>query len=285
MLSSTEVVLVVGNGALLRNLMEMSWPPERRSPSILSVLAVTLHRNEIAVVVEPFDMSLRDFLNKEKLSLSNFERLLIVRKAAAGLQQIHCSEHPRMLRNVSADNLFVRLSSDFVDVIYGDFMYMLKSGEPSTEMCGFVLHTAPEACSLHPSVKAPADCPRTYTLASDIWSFGILIVEVLLSGTEFRFASTYEQLSKLLYETQQPPAIPSTAAQRYPELAELARRCLMLQPDDRPRIADVVRELHRMRPQPTNPDASSFPFAPAAPSIGPKSVDGGERPLMAELVF
>src|SRR3989338_7043552 len=142
--SSAEITLVVGESAC-NAAVEMSLRKghEPSSPNIAHLLGHTSYDGKQAAILEPVDMTVRALLEKEKPSMNTRERLVLLRSAAYGLLQIHSSEDPRILRNVSADNLFVRLSSNFVDVVYGDFLHILRPDVASTEMCGYVLHCAP----------------------------------------------------------------------------------------------------------------------------------------------
>ncbi|KAA8493256.1 putative cysteine-rich receptor-like protein kinase 39 [Porphyridium purpureum] len=120
-----------------------------------------------------------------------------------------------------------------------------------------------------------------YNRSCDVWSYGVMLFEMMLGETMFKSHHTVVQILKILEDPKQ--GVPwdrvnkSEYAKEWPAwVVKIARACLQTMPEKRPTVSDIWREFYdRMRSERAsvtaksqNPQLAASPFGSGAAKVG-----------------
>lgn len=226
-----------------------------RHVNIINLLGCCTQDGPLYVVVEYAPLgNLRDFLRQQRpasgastggVSASGYERAIGVNRAlthkdlvsfayqvARGMEYLasrRCIHRDLAARNVLVSDDYVIKIADFGlarDIHCNDYYRKTTNSRIPVKWM------APEAL-FH----------RLYTTQSDVWSYGILLWEIMtLGGTPYPSMPSVENLFQLLrsgHRMEKPPACSL-------EMYMLMRECWSYQPNERPTFEELVEELDRI---------------------------------------
>lgn len=212
-------------------------------PNIVKLIGLSIWDGNLALVMELVPGSnLRKTLSGGR-KLGWTERIRLLRDAALGIDYLHSRDV--IHRDIKSSNLLVDSENNSVKV--ADFGFATIKHENATmTRCGTPAWTAPEV--LDPSrlalVAAGDDARPTYTEKADVYSFGIVMWEVLTGKEPYAYGG--HNLMRIVEDVvfnHKRPAIPSDCP---PDFSSLMQRCWHRKPRKRPRMGEVVVELNRM---------------------------------------
>ncbi|CAG9855416.1 unnamed protein product [Phyllotreta striolata] len=213
--------------------------------NIINLLGCCTQGGPLFVIVEyaPFG-NLRDFLRQhrpssgyelavgEKKTLTQKDLVSFAYQVARGMEYLasrRCIHRDLAARNVLVSDDYVLKIADFGlarDIHCSDYYRKTTDGRLPVKWM------APEAL-FH----------RMYTTQSDVWSYGILLWEIMtLGGTPYPSVPSVEKLFQLLrngHRMEKPPCCSL-------EIYMLMRECWSYQPNERPVFAELVEDLDRI---------------------------------------
>ena len=204
---------------------EMTIAAKLRHPNLLLFIGATTEE-EPMILTELMPTSLRKELEKrelEKRELAKRDIISISQDVACGLSYLHQSKpHPIIHRDISSANVLLEpLANGWRAKVsdYGsaNFMNVIsKTANPGTPA-----YASPEAKS-----------PRDHTPKMDVFSFGVLLIEMCLQ----EFPDTGS------------PNLQEAQIQRikWPAMVPLIRMCISEMPADRPSMRDTMELLSKM---------------------------------------
>lgn len=231
---STDVAiktLNVGNPDLETFLDEAAVMKKLRHPKLIALYAVCTDELPYYIVTEFMtNGNLRDYLRaSEGLSLTLANLVHIATQVAQGMEHIH--NNGIVHRDLAARNVLV--GDTINDVKIGDFG-MAKSIDS--------MGTIPRDAKLPMKWTAPeAIKNRQFSFKSDVWSFGILLVELFTygqmpyKGTEWKTAQLLAELNRG-YRHPQPANCPEN-------VYEVMLFCWRREPDERPTFEHLADRL------------------------------------------
>lgn len=217
--------------------------------NIINLLGCCTQGGPLFVVVEyaPYG-NLRDFLRqhrpssgyepaigiieKEKRTLTQKDLVSFAYQVARGMEYLasrRCIHRDLAARNVLVSDEYILKIADFGlarDIHCNDYYRKTTDGRLPVKWM------APEAL-FH----------RVYTTQSDVWSYGILLWEIMtLGGTPYPSVPSVEKLFQLLrsgHRMEKPPCCSL-------EIYMLMRECWSYQPNERPTFSELVEDLDRI---------------------------------------
>lgn len=175
------------------------------------------------------------------------EALLIALQVGEAMEAIH--RRGILHRDLKSENVLVGFDAGGgINAKLIDFGVAEVLGRSGQLVCNTVVGT-PESMSPEQATGGAVD------LRSDIYSFGVLLYEMITGGAPFQGPEVQEVLRRVVHERPVPPsATPGAQRQLVPaELEGLVLECLEKSPDDRPqsmsrvrrRLMDIDAEYHR----------------------------------------
>lgn len=213
--------------------------------NIINLLGCCTQGGPLFVIVEyaPFG-NLRDFLRQhrpssgyelavgEKKTLTQKDLVSFAYQVARGMEYLasrRCIHRDLAARNVLVSDDYILKIADFGlarDIHCSDYYRKTTDGRLPVKWM------APEAL-FH----------RVYTTQSDVWSYGILLWEIMtLGGTPYPSVPSVEKLFQLLrngHRMEKPPCCSL-------EIYMLMRECWSYQPNERPVFSELVEDLDRI---------------------------------------
>ncbi|HKU37177.1 MAG TPA: serine/threonine-protein kinase, partial [Polyangiales bacterium] len=212
---------------------------------------------------------------EDRIARTSGERLTAMDWLLAVLEPLSAAhEHSIVHRDLKPANVFIARAADGSErVKLLDFGLARDTREKSGTQTGIALGT--------PYYMSPEQAarPKDVSPASDIWSMGVMMYEVLTGSMPF----DGETLHAVVIQAATMPHVPvrDRAPDLHPELARLVDECLSKDPFSRPRDANELRarllpllddenvRADLMRPAPSEPSAApgesvQMPFAETA---------------------
>ena len=190
-----------------------------RHPNLLLFIGATKEGSPI-ILSELMPTSLRKEL--EKAPLTHPKILNISRDVAAALNYLHLwKPTPIIHRDVSSPNVLLEPSSNNTWKAklsdYGS-ANLLQQISPNSVVPGNPFYSAPEA-----------RCPRDHSPAMDVYSYGVLLTEMVLHHIPDN--TPIEKLCQTI---------------RWPTFNDLITKCITTEHQSRPSIANVLEQLQQM---------------------------------------
>jgi serine/threonine protein kinase len=194
----------------------------RHSEHVIKLLKVCREPGKQGLLLELADGgSLGKLLHERKEKLKESDILQILHDVAAGLEFVHHRKHVHL--DVKADNvLLVGKRAKLAD--FGTSKQACNTYR-DTKIALTFQWSAPEMLTSMPKLSS----------ACDIWSFGMLMYEVLTGYIPFEGVATH----KLVHSITK-GKLPKVRAGIKPELAQLMQRCWDHEPDKRPSSVELL---------------------------------------------
>jgi serine/threonine protein kinase len=154
----------------------------------------------------------------------------ILRGIAAGMRHLHTEGIVH--RDLAARNILLTASNDPKVADFGLSRTYVESGDPqhTKSDVGPVKWMAPE------SIR-----DREYSTKSDVWSFAVVVYEVLTRSEPFAGLDPIQVATRVVYENMRV----QTPENAPPYLSELMDSCLQQNAKSRPEFREIVRKLDR----------------------------------------
>ena len=212
-----EVILSDYNRGLFSR--EMDIASRVRHPNLLQFIGATRDGN-LMIVTELMPTSLRKELGKRPLK--HPEILIIAQGVASALNYLHLwKPNPILHRDVSSANVLLEpsVSSEWKAKLsdYGsaNILHQINTVAP-----GSPAYAAPEACS-----------PDLHSPAMDVYSFGILFVEMV----------THRMPSTVLFER-----VEQIEEVQWPPVKALVNQCTTRDPHTRPTMEQILKDINTL---------------------------------------
>ena len=200
---------------------EMEIAAKVRHPNLLQFIAATSDGNPI-IITELMPTSLRNEIRK--CPLNQPQVLQISLDVCRALNYLHlCKPHPILHRDISDANVLLEptVSSQWKAKVsdYGS-ANLIQNISPTSVAPGCVSYAAPEA-----------KFPDEHTPAMDVYSFGVLLMEMILHEPPSTTTDGREQQAE--------------GIKSWPAIKTIIKRCILRNRLYRPAIAQVLNELHQ----------------------------------------
>eukprot|EP01137_Pigoraptor_chileana_P037482 Opistho-2@34630 len=215
--------------------------------------------------------SVLEILQKEDAKMPWTRRLGMVLDAARGIQYLHTNNPIVLHCDLKAANLLV---GDNYIVKVADFGLTKIAKKGMRAKNGSHLYASPEALR---------GCE--YTVESDVYSFGIVMWEVLTAKIPYSdklCSHSIESVVHSIVESDIRPTIPRTPHTRY---TAVMTQCWQKDPSKRPGIADVATQLDRMIEIARQDDDESSVLGSSLANMIRASLDADGRMSGPALVF
>jgi serine/threonine protein kinase/tetratricopeptide (TPR) repeat protein len=235
-------------------------------PAIVHVYDLLEGADDDCIIMEYVQgATLAEALKRGPLEPATAVRL--AREIASGLDAAHTAGIVH--RDLKAENVIVTPAGQAKILDFGLAKPLAPlAGDPSLTAAGFVVGTWR---SMSPEQAQGAEVDER----SDLFSFGVLLYEMLTGQSPFRGASALEILTRVMSLT--PPRVDTVQPGLSPRLGTLTGRLLEKEPDARPQsAAEVVRELAAIAADsasgsPSDETISALPTGFLHPSTPPPS--------------
>ena len=184
---------------------------------VLFIGAVTT--GNLTIVSELMETSLRKLLEEEKMKVSHLRP--ISKDVACALAYLHSLPDPVVHRDVSSANVLLNAKQDGWCAKLGDFGSANFLAKLGTVGPGCIAYSAPEA-----------GIPSQQSTKMDVYSFGVLLFEMCVG----------ELVDQHNLQTTK-AAVPNWTDREKKFLGEFALRCTETNPDKRPNLADLVKQI------------------------------------------
>ena len=196
---------------------EMEMALHCQHQNIITFLGVTLENHPV-ILMELMDISLRTAYKRGNVKYQQV--LKIFCDITSALHFLHTRPDPLIHRDVSSANVLLKDC--------GNEVWLAKLGDLGTaklqQYC-----TTPGPGALAYAAPEVAD-PKRHSTKMDVYSFGVLVVEVLTKTLPF------QNLNTLKGQVQQ----------QFPQYHQLVTSCTNQQSSDRPTMYDVIGQLNKI---------------------------------------
>ena len=192
--------------------MQMALHCQHRN--IVTFLGVTLEGHPV-ILMELMDVNLRNAYERGNVQYPQV--LGILHDIASALHFLHTRPDPVIHRDVSSANVLLKAqyNGEWLAKL-GDLGTAKIQQHVTTPGPGALAYAAPEVAD-----------PKSHSAKMDVYSFGILVVEILTKTLPF------QNLNTLKIQVQQ----------QFPEYHQLITSCTNQQSSDRPTMYDVIEQL------------------------------------------
>eukprot|EP00002_Diphylleia_rotans_P000457 TRINITY_DN1023_c0_g1_i11.p1 TRINITY_DN1023_c0_g1~~TRINITY_DN1023_c0_g1_i11.p1 ORF type:complete len:2307 (+),score=387.96 TRINITY_DN1023_c0_g1_i11:43-6963(+) len=210
---------------------EVAVMVQLRHPNIVLYMAACMEPNKLCIISElMFRGSLHDVLHDETTNLELPLRVSFLTDAAKGLQYLHLSSPPILHRDLKSPNLLLDEKMNVKISDFGLTGIQAKRGK-GEEPPGTLLWMAPEVI-----------LGLDYTDKSDIYSFGIIMWEVLTRMDPYEGEEIAESVALRVAENNLRPEIPSDDSIPQ-ELISLMSLCWDQEQEKRPSFTNVLKKM------------------------------------------
>eukprot|EP01117_Protostelium_nocturnum_P018843 TRINITY_DN7967_c0_g1_i1.p1 TRINITY_DN7967_c0_g1~~TRINITY_DN7967_c0_g1_i1.p1 ORF type:complete len:1128 (+),score=398.43 TRINITY_DN7967_c0_g1_i1:226-3609(+) len=205
--------------------------------NIVRYLGHDIVDHKVRLFMEYYPYSLHAVIQKRRgTPFSSKEIIKCCLSVAKGLAYLHNFQHPIVHRDLKSGNVLVALDeSDSIKLIKitdFDTSKVLTDGMKTSTIAGTPAFIAPEIYS-----KSKVG----YTVQADIWSFGMLIIELLTLKTPYHQYAQMEIPDLIMKGIQ--PKIPPITDPAIAPIINIMNRCLNMEPTQRPNSRALVSEL------------------------------------------
>jgi serine/threonine protein kinase len=205
----------------------------RHSANVIRLLKVCTEPGQQGLLLELADGgSLGDLLHVRKERLTEAELLQILHDAASGLECVHQHNHVHL--DVKADNVLLTKDRRAKLADFGASK-QARTTYRDTKVALTFQWSAPEMLQAMPKISS----------ACDIWSFGMLMFEVLTGDVPFANVEVHK-LAKTIADGVL-PKLPSTVN---PSLAKVMQKCWQMDPAKRPTASELLAEIGSLLARP-----------------------------------
>lgn len=182
----------------------------RPHPNVVSFLGICNEPQHYAIITEYLEGGSLDCLLYSQAPFSLLSGVRILLDVAMGVAHLH--QEKIVHRDIAARNVLLTadLRAKISDFGFAKVVERHQQESPAEQVTGAVRWMAPEALTLH-----------AYSIASDVWSFGILCFEVASRSLPFKDVETHELATEIALRSLT-PKMPSSAP---PALSALASNC------------------------------------------------------------
>ncbi|KAF8344061.1 kinase-like domain-containing protein [Cantharellus anzutake] len=213
-------------------------------PKLVPLLA-TIDGSGLASMVTPFyrNGNLGAYLSQTEVGLEHRYRLLA--DVAEGLKYLHCTKNGTAHGDLSMGNILV---ADDGYALLTDFGLALPPGgrtgySTSGNEHGCTAYKAPECFEPAEPQEAKVAGLKARTPASDMWAFGIIIVQVLSNQSPWEGAKPAAIFTKIEKGLKPFTDAAIDRCQMPTKLKSQVRACFNKDPKERPIISELLHEL------------------------------------------
>ncbi len=152
-----------------------------------------------------------------------------MKEAALAIEYLHTNNILHM--DIKAKNCLVFQKFTLKLCDFGLASHLTEQGTTQTRLKGTWMFWAPEL------VNPREGIPVTYSKHSDIFAYGMLLLEICTRDVPRPGKTFFQHLTDIDEQKDTTPAIPETCLQ---DLSDLMRRCWNLEPTERPTIETIL---------------------------------------------
>jgi serine/threonine protein kinase len=199
-------------------------------------------KEEMHIMMELFPESLTQLITKRKglghrsLALGEIKMLAI--QVLSGIDYLHGRNIVHA--DLKSDNILVDFDAqgEFNRIKISDLgvCQVAESCDSQSVAChvGTTVYMAPEAMTR-----------GEYSTAADVWSFGLLLVEMISLARPYASLTPSAAIMKI--ESGEAPEFPSPGCSKQAKILAAARRCLIRDPQSRPSAERLLVDFHRIQ--------------------------------------
>ena len=196
---------------------EMEMALHCQHQNIITFLGVTLESHPV-ILMELMDINLRSAYERE--NIKGHQVLGIFSDIASALHFLHTRPNPVIHRDVSSANVLLKTQHNREWLAkLGDLGTAKIQQHITTPGPGALAYAAPEVAD-----------PKSHSTKMDVYSYGVLVVEILTKTLPF------QNLSTLKVQIQQ----------QFPQYHHLVTSCTNQKSSDRPMMYDVIKQLDKI---------------------------------------
>mmetsp|Transcript_35739 Transcript_35739/g.100613 ORF Transcript_35739/g.100613 Transcript_35739/m.100613 type:complete len:865 (+) Transcript_35739:148-2742(+) len=215
---------ISASSEVARNILEMS---ALRSPDVISLLGACLEDNSVMLVMELMSGSLRKLL-QSRMNLTLALRMRMAMDIATGMNFLHSTNIVH--GDLKSSNVLYLQQEDQYSTRVSDFgTSALFSSSATRQVVATPFYTAPEVFN-----------GEEPSFASDVYSFGILLSEMLARKQPFSNYSDYDTFKKDLTVNAIRPPLPKDTVG---PLKKLVERCWDQDPARRPGFQEILSNI------------------------------------------
>jgi serine/threonine protein kinase len=203
----------------------LELPPH---PNIVQLFGVSLNGPQPIIIMEYCaGGSLDNLLFDSNTNLSTEQKIRLIRGIALGMQHLH--KHNIIHRDLAARNILLSGSGDPRISDFSMSRILQKENEGKTKKnIGPIRWMAPESLA-----------NQTYSKKSDVWSFGIVVYEIVAQEEPHTDVNPHE-VGLLIRDQHLTPKIPNDCPAI---LREMMKVCWQVDPDQRPSLEEICHML------------------------------------------
>ncbi|PRP79933.1 hypothetical protein PROFUN_05909 [Planoprotostelium fungivorum] len=203
--------------------------------NIVRYLGHDLKDNKVRLFMEYYPFSLHSVIQKRRGVPFPYKQITkCCLSVAKGLAYLHFGEKPIVHRDLKSGNVLVALDEqDCIKLVkitdFDTSRVITEENNPST-VAGTPAFIAPEVYNKS----------KGYSVQSDIWSFGMLIVELLTLKTPYHHMNQIDIPDAIMRGIM--PPVPTITDHSLEPIIQIMNRCLSMDPLQRPNSKQLVTE-------------------------------------------